>query len=343
MFQILQSGVELMQRRKRNLFFSVCPLTALLILLSASPLQAAQEKRLVPVGQTVGVTMDTKGLLVLGIGSVDAEENPTPSQGILQAGDLILRADGQEVENKEVLQHIVEQSAGEPITLLLERDGAEREVEIRPAGTTDGGCQIGVWVRDSIQGIGTVTWYDPQEKTFAALGHGIYDVDTGELMQIREGTLTQTTVTDIVKGKKGSPGELCGRVEREKSLAMIEQNTETGIYGRNAAFSGEALPVAAAAEVKKGEAQLLSDLEGGEVQAYSLEITHIHHSRNHKDMTIRITDERLLALTGGIVQGMSGSPIVQNGKLVGAVTYVLVNQPDTGYGIFIENMLDTAG
>lgn len=328
-----------MQRRKRKLFFSVCPLTALLILFSASPLQAAQERRLIPVGQTVGVTMDTKGLLVLGIGSVDAEENFMPSQGILQAGDLILRADGQEVENKEAFQNIVEQSAGESITLLLERDGAEREVEIRPASTADGGCQIGAWVRDSIQGIGTVTWYDPQKKTFAALGHGIYDVDTGELMQIREGTLTQTTVTDIVKGKKGTPGELSGSVEREKSLAVIEQNTETGIYGRNAAFSGKALPVAAAAEVKKGEAQLLSDLEGGEVQAYSLEITHIHRSRNHKDMTIRITDERLLALTGGIVQGMSGSPIIQNGKLVGAVTYVLINQPDTGYGIFAENML----
>lgn len=348
LFQNFQSGVELMQEKKRKLFFSVCPLTAVLILLSVSPLQAAQPWELVPVGRTVGVTMDTKGLLVLGTGSVDGEGNRsyTPSKGVLQAGDLILEADGQLLENKEAFLTAVAESGGEPMTLLLERKGAQKEVEVTPVfSVADHAYKIGAWVRDSIQGIGTVTWYDPAEKTFGALGHGVYDVDTGGLMLIREGSLVEAGLTEVVKGKKGAPGELTGKVELAEKFAHIEKNTEAGIYGSvdAAVFDGEALPVAAAEEVKKGKAVLLSDLAGGGVQEYELEIESIHlGGKSNKDMSIRITDERLLEMTGGIVQGMSGCPIVQDGKLIGAVTYVMVNDPTRGYGIFVEHMLEAA-
>lgn len=182
----------------------------------------------------------------------------------------------------------------------------------------------------------------PENGTFGALGHGVYDVDTDDLMVIHGGSVVDTTLTEIVKGEKGAAGELIGQVEMQEKLAAIEKNTETGIYGKAAAgvFAGESYPVATKAEVKKGAAVLLSDLEGKDVQAYAIEIESLEKNggRQHKDMNIRIMDERLLALTGGIVQGMSGSPILQDGKLVGAVTHVTLADPTKGYGIFMENM-----
>lgn len=341
-----------MQCRKKKWFFkTVFPTMAVLIpviaFMQTEAVQAFYEKReLVPVGRTVGVSMDTKGLLVLGTGIVSGKENviAQPCKGILKAGDLILEADGVELENKEAFLDAVRQSEGEKITLLLERKGKEKTVEVTPVfSAADHAYQIGAWIRDSIQGIGTVTYYDPASGTFGALGHGVYDVDTGELMQIREGKLTASALADIKKGEKGVPGELTGKVNVTEKVASIAQNTEVGIYGQaeDKVFNGEAFPLAAPQEIRKGEAFLLSDLEGEEVKPYALRIESIDREggRKHKDMQIRITDERLLELTGGIVQGMSGSPIIQDGKLVGAVTYVLVNDPTKGYGIFIENMI----
>lgn len=343
-------------KKKKWLFKTVFPTMAVLIpILCSMPLSTktaqafGNQRELVPVGQTVGVTMDTKGLLVLGTGSVSGKENmvSAPCKGILKAGDLILEADGVELENKEAFLDAVRQSEGEKITLLVERKGREKIVEVTPAfSAADHAYQIGAWIRDSIQGIGTVTYYDPANSTFGALGHGVYDVDTGDLMQIREGRLTDSELTEIVKGKKGVPGELTGKVNLKEKLAEIEENTEVGIYGKaeGTAFDGEALPLATAEEIKKGEAVLLSNLEGEEVKPYAISIESIDQDggRKHKDLQIRITDERLLEVTGGIVQGMSGSPIVQNGKLVGAVTYVMVNDPTKGYGIFIDTMLEAA-
>ena len=304
------------------------------------------QTQLVPVGKTVGVTMDTKGLLVLGTGFVGGEGNQVsePSKGVLQTGDLILEANGKSLENKEAFLDAVESSGGQKMKLLLERKGMQKEVEITPAfSVADGAYKLGVWVRDSIQGIGTVTYYDPVSGTFGALGHGVYDVDTGGLMVIREGSLVSAELTDIVKGEKGEPGELTGKVQMEEKLGTIAENTEVGIYGMTdgVAFDGKAYPVAASDEIQKGKAFLLSDLEGGGVQPYEISIESIDRSggKNHKDMTIKITDETLLELTGGIVQGMSGSPIIQNGKLIGAVTYVMVNDPTKGYGTCMESML----
>ena len=208
----------------------------------------------------------------------------------------------------------------------------------------DGSYKIGAWVRDSIQGIGTVTYIDPNSGTFGALGHGVYDADTDMLMDIRGGSLTAAELTGIVKGQKGKAGELTGKIDLQEKIGVAEENTETGIFGtaEELFLAGETLPAANRKEIRKGKAEILSDLEGKGVCSYEIEIEGFGKkgSRNHKDMIIRITDERLLRLTGGIVQGMSGSPIIQDGKLVGAVTHVLVNDPTRGYGIFIENMLN---
>ena len=339
-----------MQKKKIKSFFAVCPKRLFLILgacvfFSVQTVLAGQT--LVPMGKTVGVTMDTKGLLVLGTGSVDGEDHCsyTPSKGILQAGDLILEADGKTLENKETFMKVVEESKGEILTMRIERNGREKEVSVRPVfSTADSSYKIGAWIRDSIQGIGTVTYYDPATGSFGALGHGVYDVDTDELMEIREGALVPVELTEIVKGEKGKAGELTGKILLREKFAVIDKNTEAGIFGRGKEtfFTGEAMPVAATSEIEKGRAYLLSDFEGGDVKAYEIEIESIQKKggKQHKDMTIRITDERMLKLTGGIVQGVSGSPICQNGKIVGAVTHVLVNDPTRGYGIFIENMLE---
>ncbi|HBD88351.1 SpoIVB peptidase [Anaerotignum faecicola] len=337
-----------MQQKIRKIFLSVLPFFAVFIpILLGVPqsAQALERRKLIPVGRTVGVTMDTEGLLVLETGSVVGADNEShePSKGLLKAGDRILQANGEKQENKEAFMKTIQQSEGKPICLRLERNGRQKEVKITPVlSNTAQTYQIGAWIRDSIQGIGTVTYYDAENGTFGALGHGVYDVDTDELMVIHGGSVVDTTLTEIVKGEKGAAGELIGQVEMQEKLAVIEKNTETGIYGKAAAgvFAGESYPVATKAEVKKGAAVLLSDLEGKDVQAYAIEIESLEKNggRQHKDMNIRIMDERLLALTGGIVQGMSGSPILQDGKLVGAVTHVTLADPTKGYGIFMENM-----
>ncbi len=338
-----------MRQKKTKLFLAVSPKILFLIpsfclLLAAQPAYGAQ--MLVPMGKTVGITMDTEGLLVLGTGSVDGKENQIemPCKGKLQAGDLILEADGKVLENKEMLMEMVENSRGAPVSLLLQRGGMKKAVSVTPVFSgADHTYKIGAWVRDSIQGIGTMTYYDPADGSFGALGHGVYDVDTGELMQIREGALVPAELTAIVKGQKGKAGELTGDIRLQEDFGCIRKNTEAGIFGVvDIKYPAqEALPVAEAGEVRKGSAYILSDLEGGGVKAYSIEIETIsqNNHKSYKDMMIRVTDEHLLDLTGGIVQGISGSPILQNGRLVGAVTHVMVNDPAKGYGIFVENML----
>lgn len=338
-----------MWQRKKESFFNMSKTFFLIpffcIYFSLQTTQAAEPQMLVPVGKTVGVTMDTRGLLVLGTGSVTGKNNHTytPCKGILQAGDLLLEANGQVLENKEMFMETVENSKGNSVLLRVERSGREKELSVTPVfSTADGAYKIGAWIRDSIQGIGTVTFFDPHTQSFGALGHGVYDVDTDELMEIREGALTEATLTEIVKGQKGKAGELTGQVDLQKKLAYIEQNTKVGIFGEgeSAAFAGKKIPVAKQAEVRKGKAMILSDLEGGAVKDYEIEIEEIRKNdeKEHKDLQIRITDEKLLKLTGGIVQGMSGSPIIQDGRFVGAVTYVMLNQPERGYGILLEHM-----
>ncbi|MDD3394665.1 MAG: SpoIVB peptidase [Anaerotignum sp.] len=300
---------------------------------------------LVPVGRTVGVSLDTKGLLVLGIGSVNMEDNDTvePCKGVLKTGDLLLEANGQKLINKETFMDVVTQSNGEKIDVLLERKGEQKHIRLTPVySQTEHAFKLGVWVRDSIQGIGTITFYDPKTNKFGALGHGVYDVDTAELMIIKNGTIIPSQLTDIVKGKKGEPGELTGIIQRDTTLGEVSKNTEVGIYGtlnQTRDYSGTALPIGLKQEVKIGKAEILTNIEGEEVGKYEIEIESFAKGSG-KDMMIHVTDKRLLEKTGGIVQGMSGSPIIQNGQLIGAVTHVLVNDPERGYGTFIETMLE---
>ena len=299
---------------------------------------------LVPVGKTVGVSLDTKGLLVLGTGQVYMEENDTaePSKGVLKTGDLLLEADGKKLINKETLIDVVTQCNGKKIDILLERKGEQKHVILTPVFShVEQAYKLGIWVRDSIQGIGTITYYDPNSNQFGALGHGVYDVDTGELMIIKNGSLNASQLTDIVKGKKGEPGELTGTIQRENILGEVKKNTDVGIYGtlnQSNDFFGDPLPIGLKQEVKIGKAEILSNIEGQEIKKYEIEIESLGKG-NGKDMMIHVTDKRLLEKTGGIVQGMSGSPIIQNGQLIGAVTHVLVNDPERGYGTFIETML----
>ena len=288
-------------------------------------------------GMAVGVSMDTRGIMVLGTGYVNGEENKIyePAKGILQSGDMILQADGKSLKNKEDLRKAVE------------GNGVQQTVEITPVfSKEDNSCKIGIWVRDSTQGIGTITFFNPDRNTFAALGHGVYDVDTQELMQIKNGQITQSSIIDVKKGEKGEPGALTGNVGRDFILGEIAINTEVGIYGtveagKESYFAGQKLPIALQQDIQEGKATILSNIEGEEVKEYEVEIESVNrYSKNEsKGMVIKITDQELLSKTGGIVQGMSGSPILQQGKIIGAVTHVFVNDPTKGYGIFIENML----
>ena len=341
-----------MQKKKENHFLIVYPklffLIPVLLLCFLQPVYGAQ--MLIPSGHVVGITMDTKGLLVLGTGSVEGENNQivSPCKGILQEGDLLLEVEGQKAENKEFFMAQVEQSGGEELSLRIRREGKEREVSVTPAfSVTDDAYRIGAWIRDSIQGIGTVTYYDPEKGAFGALGHGVYDVDTDRLLEIRSGGLVPVELTGVVRAQKGEAGELTGEIDRKDRFAKVEKNTEKGIFGVADAeiFAGNPLPIACSAEVREGRAYILSDFEDGSVKRYAVEIERISPKNGNwqRDLRIRIIDEHLINLTGGIVQGISGSPIIQNDKLVGAVTHVLVNEPTKGYGVFIENMLEAAG
>ncbi len=325
-----------------------------LSLMGVLPLKTVQANviprtEIVAGGIAVGVSMDTRGIMVLGTGYVNGTENKVyePAKGILQAGDMILQAGGKILKNKEDLMQVVEQNGEKSMEFLVDRNGVQQTVAITPVfSQEDNSCKIGIWVRDSTQGIGTITYFNPDNNTFGALGHGVYDVDTQELMQIKNGQITQSSIIDVKKGEKGEPGALTGNVGRDLVLGSIAINTEVGIYGtvedgKQSYFTGKKLPIALQQDIKEGKASILSNIEGEEVKEYDVEIESVNrYSKNEsKGMVIKITDEELLSKTGGIVQGMSGSPILQNDKIVGAVTHVFVNEPTKGYGIFIENML----
>lgn len=307
------------------------------------------EIKLVPVGKAVGVTVDTNGILVLGTGYVNKDTNEVcqPSKGVLKTGDLITHVNGEKITQKEELIEIVESSTGS-LNISIVRNGETLQETLTPIiSTEDGKQKIGAWVRDCTQGIGTLTYYNPQTKGFGALGHGVYDIDTKSLLSIKDGKITETIISGIKKGEKGIPGELSGETDDTKVIGEIYQNTECGLYGKiyseNVDFTEqEALPIATKENIKEGKAYILTNISGNKVEKYEINIESIdiNTSNPSKCMIIRITDEKLLSQTGGIIQGMSGSPIIQDNHIIGAVTHVFVNDPTKGYGIFIENMLN---
>ena len=303
----------------------------------------------VPCGVPVGIYLQSDGVMVIGTGQIvnEAGNMVEPAFGILKSGDYIEKVNGQALEDKNDLIEAVNASSGQTITLEVRRNGELIKISLDPVLSEDGSYKLGAWVRDDTQGIGTVTYVD-MNGSFGALGHGISDSDTGRMVNIKDGELYETKILGIEKGAAGKPGVMSGVIYYGKGtkLGEITSNTEEGIFGTvNEKFlrenQGAAIPVGFRQDVQKGRAWIRSSVSG-EVKDYEIEIQKVDYSglQKNKSMVIKVTDPELLSLTGGIVQGMSGSPIIQDGKLVGAVTHVLVNDPTRGYGIFIENMLE---
>ncbi len=311
------------------------------------------DKKIMACGNTVGVRLKLDGILVIGVSDVEtAEGRKQPvKDGNIKAGDLIVEVNNRKIYDTDELIEEIEKSRGKGIAIKYMRGNTLMETTVYPVlSKNDDRYRLGMWVRDSTAGIGTLTFYDPETRTFGALGHGITDVDTGTLMPVKEGELLESNILSVVKGKAGSPGELKGVfVEGKKKLGSILKNTEYGIYGVfyenfTRLFPGKQYPIGLRHQIKVGPAKILANISGKKVEEYDIEIvkTTKQSFTGSKGMVLKITDKRLLENTGGIVQGMSGSPIIQDGRIIGAVTHVLVNDPTRGYGIYIEWMLKKA-
>lgn len=307
------------------------------------------QTKLAPCGITAGVKMLTEGIIVVGMNDIETHEgmiNPAAEAGIA-VKDIILSANGMKLTCLEQLMEILENSQGKPIILEIKRDKTKFSTTVVPKKSIyDQSYKIGVWVRDSAAGIGTITFVDPQNGVFGGLGHGICDTDTGQLMTVGEGILQRTTIKSVKKGLRGEPGELIGTFQENNTIGHLLQNDASGIYGVSEeqffhSYKGKEIDIALRNEIKTGPAYILANIDGEKIESFSIEIVKLNANNQNlnKNMLISITDARLLQKTGGIVQGMSGSPIIQNGKLVGAVTHVLINDPTRGYAIFIENMM----
>lgn len=306
------------------------------------------DQELVPVGVPIGIYMETDGVLVIGTASftgADGAEH-SPAEHILRSGDYIRALNGTAIGDKDSFIAQIAECGGIAQTLTVERDGELTDVEVTPVQNAAGEYKLGIWVRDNAQGVGTMTYIDANGN-FGALGHGITDVDTSTLMEMEDGTLYQTRIVSIRKGTNGEPGEMTGAIvySDENILGDIDYNGTEGIFGTCDANAleladAEPLPIGLKQEIHKGDAQILCTVDGT-TRYYDVEITglHLDNDNVNRGISLTVTDPELLELTGGIVQGMSGAPIVQDGKLIGAVTHVLVQNSAKGYGIFIETML----
>ena len=308
------------------------------LLLPGSAL-AAESRMLVPGG---------RGVMVAGINEVQTlsgAKKPALDAG-LKAGDIITRVGDAEVESVEDFRREIGAWSGGTLELGVVRAGENVTLSIAPERDKSGDAEIGVWLRDGMAGLGTLTFYEPETGVFGALGHAVNDVDTGVLIPLRGGSVARAEVSGVIAGERGKPGELLGSFDPSASAGSISRNTGFGIFGTldgGGIAAGQALPIAAKADIAVGPATVLAGVDG-QTREYAVEISRVYPGDNGgRDMLISVTDPELLEKTGGIVQGMSGSPILQNGRLVGAVTHVLVNDPTSGYGIAIENMLEAAG
>lgn len=300
------------------------------------------------LGTPFGMKVYTDGVLVISVGNVETADgsfNPAESAG-LKIGDYIRSVNSTPISCNEDLSSVVAESAGAPLTVEIMRDGKKKNLSVTPVRSKEEGLyRIGIWVRDSSAGIGTLTFYSPANEIVCGLGHGICDSDTGELLVPEHGELVSAEVISVKKGVSGDPGELKGRFTLDKISNML-LNAENGVYGKvyNPLNSSELTKVALKQEISNGEAQILCTVSGGTPELYSCTVQKRSNFFNSEtqNMTVTVTDERLINITGGIIQGMSGSPILQNGKLIGAVTHVFVDDPTKGYAVYAENMLETA-
>ncbi|MCC8182690.1 MAG: SpoIVB peptidase [Clostridiales bacterium] len=297
---------------------------------AAACMSAGETRYLVPVGHTVGIKLFSRGVMVVALSDVATQEgSSSPARDCgLKTGDIITSINGQQVNTIEEVQSAVQDSGG-ALDIQACRSGQEMSLTAQAAAClSDGSYRLGAWVRDSMAGIGTVTFYDPETGVFAALGHGINDVDTGLLMPLQSGAIMPSAVSGRIRGERGVPGELHGSFDLTCDLGQLTANTDWGVFGvtEGADFDGEAVEVASADQVRTGEATILANVDGDTVEEYTVEILRVYPSGGgqHQSLLLQVTDQRLLDATGGIVQGMSGSPILQNGRLVGAVTHVCV-------------------
>lgn len=303
----------------------------------------------VPLGNAIGMKLYTKGVLVVGMSQIETDNNekkkPYENSGIEQ-GDTILEVNNNAVENTEDLIKEVEKSEGNTINIKYLRNEKTMQTDITPVKSKNT-YKIGLWVRDAAAGVGTLTFYEPNTNLFMALGHGISDIDTEEIVNIANGELVTANIVSITKGRKGYPGEIRGTIDQGRTIGTIYKNTNFGVYGNvknknylEADLTKE-MEVATRSEIKEGKAQIICQLENSNKKEYDIEIEKIYtnNNQNNKSMLIKITDNELLEKTGGIIQGMSGAPIIQEGKFIGAVTNVLVNDPTQGYGVFADIMI----
>ena len=304
----------------------------------------------VPLGNLIGLKLYTDGVLVVGMSEIDGidEKKYKPYENCgIEEGDMIVEINNTIVTSTADLVQCVNASKGSRIEIKYIKDGNILETSITPVKTSSTTYKLGLWVRDAAAGVGTVSFYDPNSKTFAALGHGIMDVDTEDLLTIATGDFITTDIISIEKGEEGNPGKIQGSIDRQSKIGQVVKNTPFGVYGYLTDVSklgvdvSNTVEVALRDEIEKGPATIICTLENGKKEEYSVEIEKIYKSNNedNKSMLVKVTDERLLEKTGGIIQGMSGSPLMQNGKLVGALTHVLVNDPTTGYAVFADIMV----
>ncbi|QHI73752.1 SpoIVB peptidase [Aminipila terrae] len=313
-------------------------------------INVVSEKVLMPGGQSIGVKMDVKGVLIVGLQEIETVTGEVVNPGLLsglQIGDTILEINGQKVYRASEVQTIVNKIRGE-VLLKLQRKNDIIEITLTPViAKSDNMYKLGIWVKDKTAGIGTLTYYDPQNNYYGALGHAITDPETSAILPVAEGELVNSKVESVKQGKAGDPGEIRGIFyEADEPLGSLKKNTEFGIFGKlygniNNPYYNKPIPVGYQKSVVVGPAYILTTLDNNKVECYEIEIEKVNKQTRPetKSMTIKVTDERLLKKSGGIVQGMSGSPIIQNGRLIGAVTHVFVNNPEKGYGIYIEWML----
>lgn len=304
-----------------------------------------KRRYVVPGGDVFGIKLYTKGIIVVDIDSVTTKNgsaDPAVSAG-LKCGDIITHIGGIEALSSQQLTDAVEQSEGKKLNLTVERNGEAFELSLKPELSVNGSYKAGIWVRDSSAGIGTVTFYDDNAGMFAGLGHGVCDVDTGKIMPLNNGEAVRARVNGFYKSSAGNPGELCG-VFTDSAIGTLRVNHDMGVYGELIQPSGKkTIPVALENEVRLGEAQMITTVDESGPQYYDIEIVKIYPSSDlsARNMIIKVTDPELLKKTGGIVQGMSGSPIIQNSMLVGAVTHVFISDPSQGYAVFSQRMIET--
>ena len=306
----------------------------------------SKPKKVSVSGESFGIKLYTDGVIIVGIRDVETDKgkcNPAKEAG-LEKGDIIIEINGKKVYSADSVTDILNDNNGKDYKITVKRNGNYKEFLLKPAYSSIQGCyKVGLWVRDSTAGVGTITYYDKSNNTVSSLGHPITDVDTNEIMPILDGEAVRATVTKIYKSKAGEAGSLCCEFTND-IIGTLKKNCQSGIYGKYTCTLKNTYEyeVASPNEIVRGPVQILCTIDSGKAKFYNAQISRISYRENKKgkNMVVKITDERLLEKTGGIVQGMSGSPIIQNGKLVGALTHVIVDSPEKGYAIFAQDMVD---